>query len=32
VTYHVRFYGYVKKYNDGGIERGNWEGGDVVVA
>lgn len=32
VTYQVRFYGHVKKYNEGGIERGIWEGGDIVVA
>lgn len=32
VNYHVRFYGYIKKYNDGGVERAHWEGGEIVVA
>jgi starch phosphorylase len=32
VTYHVRFNGYIKKYNEGGVERAHWEGGDVVLA
>lgn len=32
MTYPVRFYGHVNKYKDGGIDRGNWEGGQVVMA
>jgi len=32
VTYPIRFYGGVRKYQDGGFERGNWEGGEVVIA
>lgn len=32
INYHVRFYGYTKKYNDNGVERAHWEGGEVVVA
>lgn len=32
INYHVRFYGYIKKYNDGGVERAHWEGGEIVVA
>jgi len=32
VTYQVRFYGSVKKYSDGGVERAYWDGGEVVIA
>ena len=32
VTYPIKFYGYVRKYNEGGIERSIWEGGEVVIA
>lgn len=32
VIYHIRFYGQVRKYWDGGVERATWEGGDVVLA
>ena len=32
VTYPVRFYGYIKKYKDGSIERAHWEGGELVIA
>lgn len=32
ITYQIRFYGHVRKYNDGGVERGNWEGGQIVIA
>lgn len=32
INYHVRFYGYVKKYNDSGVDRAHWEGGEIVVA
>ena len=32
VTYPVRFYGYIKKYRDGSVERATWEGGEVVQA
>lgn len=32
VTYQVRFYGNVKKYQDGGVERAHWDGGEIVVA
>lgn len=32
VTYNIRFYGYIKKYQDGNIERAHWEGGDLVIA
>jgi starch phosphorylase len=32
VVYPVRFYGYLKKYKDGSIERAHWEGGEIVQA
>lgn len=32
IHYPVRFYGHVKKYNDNGVERAHWEGGEVVQA
>ncbi len=32
MTYTIRFYGHVKKYMDGSVERVKWEGGDIVVA
>ncbi len=32
ITYPVRFYGHIKKYKDGGVERAHWEGGEVVIA
>jgi len=32
VTYPVRFYGYIKKYKEGGVERAQWEGGEMVLA
>lgn len=32
ITYPIRFYGHVSKYHEGGIERGNWEGGEIVTA
>jgi len=32
VLYHIRFYGHFNKYKDGGTDRANWEGGEVVMA
>lgn len=32
VTYQIRFYGYVQKYQDGDTERGKWEGCNKVIA
>ena len=32
VKYYIRFYGDVHKYNDAGVERANWTGGEVVIA
>lgn len=32
VTYPVRFYGHVRKYKDGNVERAIWEGGELVIA
>jgi starch phosphorylase len=28
ISYNIRFYGDVKKYQDGGIERAHWSGGE----
>ena len=32
VVYPVRFYGHIRKYKDGEVERSEWEGGEVVMA
>ncbi len=32
VTYPIRMYGNVNRYQDGGLERANWDGGEVVIA
>lgn len=32
VTYPVRFFGHVRKYNDNGVHRAEWDGGEVVIA
>ena len=32
IAFPIRFYGEVKKYHDGGIERAHWKGGQVVIA
>ena len=32
VTYTIKMYGHTKKYNEGGIERAVWEGGENVIA
>ena len=32
VTYQIKFYGYSEKYDDNGVERANWKGGETVMA
>ena len=32
VVYPIRFFGHIRKYMDGGIERAEWEGGQLVMA
>lgn len=32
VVYPVRFYGRTRKYNEKGVEKTIWEGGEIVVA
>ncbi len=32
VIYPIRFYGHIKKYKDGGVDRAHWDGGEVVMA
>jgi len=32
IVYPVRFYGRVRKYHEGGVERAVWEDGQVVIA
>jgi starch phosphorylase len=32
VVYPVRFFGHTRKYMDNGIERAEWEGGQLVIA
>lgn len=32
VTYPVRFGGHARKYNDNGVERAEWQGGELVIA
>jgi glycogen phosphorylase len=32
VIYPVRFFGHVRKWMDNGVERAEWEGGEVVMA
>lgn len=32
VSYPVRFYGYTEQYEDGGVTRAEWKGGETVMA
>jgi glycogen phosphorylase len=32
VNYQIRFYGYTEKYDDDGVSRAEWKGGEVVLA
>ena len=32
MIYPVRFFGHIRKYMDDGIERAEWEGGQLVIA
>jgi glycogen phosphorylase len=32
VKYPIRFYGYTEKYEDNGVSRAEWKGGEIVMA
>ncbi|CAI2380450.1 unnamed protein product [Moneuplotes crassus] len=32
VIYPIRFYGYTEKYEEDGVERAQWKGGEIVMA